>query len=68
MMAKLHLPDLVYMAELLEAGSIVPVVDRCYPLGETREALRYLAGGHARGKVIVMVQSPSGVRQLPTEK
>ena len=44
---------LLFVKELLEAGSITPVIDRCYPLHEAAEALRYLEGGHARGKVVI---------------
>lgn len=47
--------DLLVMKELLEAGKVVPVIDRCYPLGETAEAIRYLEDGHARGKVVITV-------------
>jgi NADPH:quinone reductase-like Zn-dependent oxidoreductase len=47
--------DLLVLKELLETGKVVPVIDRCYPLQETAEALRYLEKGHARGKVIVTV-------------
>ncbi len=43
------------MKELLEAGKVKPVIDRCYPLSETAEALRYLGEGHARGKVVITV-------------
>jgi len=51
--------DLVFLKELLEAGKVIPVIDRCYPLSETAEAIRYLEGGHARGKVIVTVERNS---------
>jgi NADPH:quinone reductase-like Zn-dependent oxidoreductase len=47
--------DLVFMKELLEAGKIVPVIDRCYPLSELPEAFRYFGEGHARGKVAITV-------------
>ena len=43
------------MKELLEAGKVKPVIDRCYPLSEVPEALRYLEEGHARGKVVITV-------------
>ena len=45
--------DLVFMKELLEAGKVVPVIDRHYPLSEVAEAIRYLEEGHAKGKVII---------------
>ncbi len=48
--------DLVFMAELFEAGKVVPVIDRYYPLSETAEAIRYLIEGHAQGKVVITVE------------
>jgi NADPH:quinone reductase-like Zn-dependent oxidoreductase len=45
--------DLLFMKGLLEAGKVVPVIDRCYPLREVAEALRYYGEGHARGKVVI---------------
>lgn len=47
--------DLGFMKGLLEAGKVVPVIDRYYPLNEVPEALRYLEEGHARGKVVITV-------------
>jgi len=47
--------DLILINELLETGKIVPVIDRRYPLSEVPEAIRYLEGGHARGKVVITV-------------
>lgn len=47
--------DLIAITELCETGKIVPVIDRRYPLSETREALRYVTEGRARGKVIIKV-------------
>jgi NADPH:quinone reductase-like Zn-dependent oxidoreductase len=53
--AKLNQKDLALLKELLEAGKVVPVIDRWYPLSETPEALRYLGQGHAKGKVVITV-------------
>lgn len=47
--------DLLFLKELLEAGKIVSVIDRYYPLPQTAEAIRYLETGRARGKVIITV-------------
>jgi hypothetical protein len=54
--AKMNQKDLVYMKELLEAGKVVPVIERRYALRETAEALQYLEEGHARGKVVITVE------------
>ncbi len=48
--------DFGVMTELLEAGKVVPVIDRRYTFGEAPEAIRYLEKGHARGKVVITVQ------------
>ena len=55
-MAKLNKEDLTMMRELMEAGKVTPVIDRRYGLSEVPEAIRYLAGGHSRGKVIITLQ------------
>ncbi|HET6714757.1 MAG TPA: NAD(P)-dependent alcohol dehydrogenase [Actinomycetota bacterium] len=47
--------DLVTLAELVEAGSVVPVIDRTYPLIEAPDAIRHLAQGHAAGKIVIIV-------------
>lgn len=53
-MARASQEDLVTIKQLLETRKIRPVIDRRYPLEETREAFRYFGEGHARGKVIIM--------------
>ena len=47
--------DMVEIAELCEAGTIIPVIDRLYPLSEVPEALRYVGEGRAKGKVVIVV-------------
>jgi 2-desacetyl-2-hydroxyethyl bacteriochlorophyllide A dehydrogenase len=49
--------DLVHMKELIEAGKVVPVVDRIYPLSEVAEAMRYLDQGRHQGKVVLTVEN-----------
>jgi NADPH:quinone reductase-like Zn-dependent oxidoreductase len=51
--------DLAFLAELFEAGKVKPVIDRQYPLSEVPEALRYLEEGHAKGKVVIMMECNS---------
>jgi NADPH:quinone reductase-like Zn-dependent oxidoreductase len=58
-MAKRNQKDLAFLKELVEAGKVVPVIDRCYPLSEAAEALRYLGEGHAQGKVVITVEHNS---------
>ena len=53
--AKINKEDLVVLKDLLEAGNVVPVIDKRYPLSDVAEALRYLEEGHAQGKVVIAV-------------
>jgi NADPH:quinone reductase-like Zn-dependent oxidoreductase len=53
--AHMNQEDLQTIKEMLEAGKIVPAIDRRYPLRETAEALRYLGTGHARAKIVVNI-------------
>jgi NADPH:quinone reductase-like Zn-dependent oxidoreductase len=55
MYGKPNQKDWAFLKELVEAGKVVPVIDRRYPLSEVPDALRYLEGGHARGKVVITV-------------
>jgi NADPH:quinone reductase-like Zn-dependent oxidoreductase len=47
--------DLLTLADLLTTGQITPVIDRTYALDEAADALRYVAAGHTRGKVVITV-------------
>ena len=57
--ANINQKDLVFLKDLLEAGKVVPVIDRRYPLSAAAEALRYLAQGHAQGKIVLTVDHSS---------
>jgi NADPH:quinone reductase-like Zn-dependent oxidoreductase len=47
--------DIEHLAELVEAGDLTPVIDRTYRLAETADAMRRLAAGQARGKLVLSV-------------
>lgn len=52
-----NLKDMLYMAELCQAGTIVAHIDRCFALSEVPQALQYLGDGHAKGKVIITMEN-----------
>jgi NADPH:quinone reductase-like Zn-dependent oxidoreductase len=58
-LAKAKKEDLNVIRELLEAGKVTPVIDKCYRLSEVSEAIRYLEEGHARGKVVITLDNPN---------
>jgi NADPH:quinone reductase-like Zn-dependent oxidoreductase len=47
--------DLLALRELVEAGTIRPVIDGTYSLSETPDAIRRVASGHARGTIVIDV-------------
>jgi len=53
--SKTTLEDLQAVADLIEAGTVTPVVDRTFQLVEAPDAIRYLAEGHPGGKVVIDV-------------
>jgi NADPH:quinone reductase-like Zn-dependent oxidoreductase len=53
---RLGVQHLAPLVELCQAGKVAIVIDRRYPLSQVPEALRYLGEGHAKGKVVVIVE------------
>jgi NADPH:quinone reductase-like Zn-dependent oxidoreductase len=48
--------DMQILNELFQSGKVKPVIDKCFPLGETAEAFKYFGKGHFKGKVVITVE------------
>ncbi len=55
MLAKNSADDLSFIADLMAAGRVKPVIDRTYTLDDAPEAVAYIGEGHARGKVVITI-------------
>jgi len=64
-LARFNKEDMVALQELLEAGTVTPVIDRRYTLSEVPEALMYLGDGHAQGKVVITVLGSDSAERSP---
>ena len=47
--------EMVYLKQLIEAGSFTPLIDRRYPLDEIVDAYRYVGTGRKVGNVVIEV-------------
>jgi len=55
--AKLNKEDLTILRDLMQSGKVTPVIDKTYTLSQVPDAIRHLETGHARGKVVITLES-----------
>ena len=64
-MARPNKEDLTIMHDLMKDGKVKPVISNRYSLSQVPEAIRYLAGKHARGKVVITLEDDKSNLLLP---
>jgi NADPH:quinone reductase-like Zn-dependent oxidoreductase len=67
-LAEVNNKDLTILGDLMQAGTVKPVIDRRYKLDDVAEAIRYLEGGHARGKVVITLDPNAEVPPIKPER
>jgi len=55
-LAQLNQDDLAILADLMQAGTVTPVIDQRFRLDEVADAIRYSEAGRARGKIIINIR------------
>ena len=54
-LARLNRKDMELLAEMMEKGTLIPILDNSFPLSKTADAVRYSESGRARGKIVIEI-------------
>ena len=54
-LAKINREDLATLADLVQRGTVIPIVDSTYSLHEEAETVRHVESGQVRGEVVIAV-------------